>query len=565
MITSDFFETLYQFCDKGKINIRPIPGTNSFVDTDDFEGIEHTCKGTDNAQYYFAVALRDNDGTKKGITEIPALWCDIDYKTTPRDILIEKLKQFPFKPSIIVKSGGGIHLYFILKEPSGQHDLSVVEDVNKRIAVALGGDLNACDASRIMRIPGTYNTKYNKPILCEMVKKELFYYDLESFLDVLPEVVKDNRQEVKDNNWLLKAMSGVSDGERNATGAKIAGYWINKVPPSDVLAILQTWNKNNSPPLPNSAIQTIVKSVSRYEPQKQRQVDLSNIYDSKRMVEAYREYIKSLKNNRFITGINEIDKRIRGVAGGEVLTIIARAGSFKTATLQNMLKNYIDNSSWAAVFFSLEMPVASLTERYFGILDGCGGREVEKMFREPDQHNIMAASVSQFEKNLKNLFIIPTKISIPDIPKYINLIETEYNVKVGVLGIDYLGLIDAYGTSEYETTSKTARNLKQTAKLINLPVVVLSPVNRKGGDGQVEISLEMGRGSGAIEEAADFVLGLWQIGEKEDRELICRILKNRKGAPGSRWKLSMYSNTLCLSSESEKYEPPKKHKTGYSG
>ena len=518
MVDSDIFRTLYQFCDEGKINIRPIPGTNSFVDTDDYEGIELACTG--NAQYYFGVALRNNDGTKKGITEIPAVWCDIDYKNTPRDILIEKLKQFPFRPSMIVKSGGGIHLYFILKEPSNQHDIPVVEDVNKRISIALGGDLNACDASRIMRIPGTYNTKYDKPILCEMVKKENFYYDLESFLDVLPEVIKDNRKEIKDNSWLSGVMEGVEDGERNATAAKIAGYWINKVSPSDVLTILQTWNKNNIPPLPDSAIQTVVKSISRYEPQKQRQVDLSNIYDSNRMVEAYKEYIKSLKNNRFITGIHEIDKRIRGVAGGEVLTIIARAGSFKTATLQNMLKNYIDHSAWAAVFFSLEMPVASLTERYFGILDGCGGREVEKMFSEPDQHNIMIASVSQFEKNLKNLFIIPSKISIPDIPKYIKLIETEYNVKVGVIGVDYLGLIDAHGTSEYETTSKIARNLKQTAKLLNLPIIVLSQVNRKGGDGLVEISLEMGRGSGAIEEAADFVLGLWQIGEKEDIELI---------------------------------------------
>ncbi len=563
MIDSDFFTTLYQFCDEGKINIRPIPGTNSFVDTDDFEGIEHACKGTDTAQYYFAVALRNNDGTKKGITEIPALWCDIDYKDTPRDILIGKLKQFPFKPSMIIKSGGGIHLYFILKEPSDQHDTPIIEDVNKRIAVALGGDLNACDASRIMRIPGTHNTKYDKPILCEMVKKENFYYDLESFLDVLPEAVKDNRKEVKDNSWLSGVMEGVGDGERNATAAKIAGYWINKVPPSDVLTILHTWNKNNTPPLPDTAIQTVVKSISRYEPQKQRRVDLSNIYDSKRMVEAYKEYIKSLKNNRFITGIHEIDKRIRGVAGGEVLTIIARAGSFKTATLQNMLKNYIDHSSWAAVFFSLEMPVASLTERYFGILDGCGGREVEKMFTDQDQHTTMAASIAEFERDLKNLFIVPSKISIPDIPKYINLIQDEYNIKVGVIGVDYLGLIDAHGTSEYETTSKVARNLKQTAKLLNLPVVVLSQVNRKGGDGQSEISLEMGRGSGAIEEAADFVLGLWQIGKKEDRELICRILKNRKGVPGSRWKLGMYPKTLCLSSECAEYVPPKKTKNGF--
>jgi len=49
------------------------------------------------------------------------------------------------------------------------------------------------------------------------------------------------------------------------------------------------------------------------------------------------------------------------------------------------------------------------------------------------------------------------------------------------------------------------------AKALNIPVVLVSQVSRKGGDGDIEISMEMGRGSGAIEEAADFVLGLWQV------------------------------------------------------
>ena len=39
-------------------------------------------------------------------------------------------------------------------------------------------------------------------------------------------------------------------------------------------------------------------------------------------------------------GIPEIDQRIRRIAGGEVLTILARSGSFKTAMLQNLLKNF---------------------------------------------------------------------------------------------------------------------------------------------------------------------------------------------------------------------------------
>jgi replicative DNA helicase len=291
---------------------------------------------------------------------------------------------------------------------------------------------------------------------------------------------------------------------------------------------------------------------------------LSEVYDSKRMVEEYRKHVSSLKDNRFITGIHEIDKRIRGVAGGEVLTIIARAGSFKTAMLQNLLKNYIDNSAWAAVFFSIEMPVASVTERYFEILDGCSGAEVETMYSDPKQASTKQVAENEFIKDLERLFVIPSKISLHDIPRYIGLIESEYHVKVGIVGIDYLGLMDGAGQNEYEIVSRLARGIKSTAKLINLPVIVLSQVSRRGGGGETEVTLDMGRGSGAIEEGADFVLGLWQVEKtvdvigaeetRKDYDLICRILKNRKGTKGSRWILELDPSTLRFGSRAAPYK-----------
>jgi hypothetical protein len=73
----------------------------------------------------------------------------------------------------------------------------------------------------------------------------------------------------------------------------------------------------------------------------------------------------------------------------------------------------------------------------------------------------------------------------------------------------------------------------------------------------------MGRGSGAIEEAADFVLGLWQAGDEDEKELICKILKNRKGPVGSRWKLDLIPQTLQIGPKAEKYEPPKNARGGF--
>jgi replicative DNA helicase len=178
--------------------------------------------------------------------------------------------------------------------------------------------------------------------------------------------------------------------------------------------------------------------------------------------------------------------------------------------------------------------------------------------------------VDQFTKDLDKLFTITSKISLKDIPRYIELIESNHNRKIGVVGIDYLGLIDGPGKSEYEVISRLARGIKNTAKEINLPVILLCQASRKGGDGEVEISLDMGRGSGAIEEGADFVLGLWQaektidvVGEPEPRsdyDLICSILKNRKGQKGSRWILELDPSTLRFGSDARSYKPKKSAK-----
>ena len=317
-----------------------------------------------------------------------------------------------------------------------------------------------------------------------------------------------------------------------------------------------------------SAAQTIEyarREIARLSPMVGGQikgVSASNIYDAARMIESYKEYLSNLKNNKFMTGIGPIDKLIRGVAGGEVLTIIARAGSFKTALLQNMLFNYARQASMGAAFFSIEMPVASLTERFFQILDGEIGTEIERMFLGGCSPGIFDASINQFKQDLRNVFVVPTKVSIDDVAEYVRLIEETHGVRVGVIGIDYLGLIDAAGDSEYYQISAVAKGLKMLAKALNLPVVVLSQVSRKGGDGEVEIGLDMGRGSGQIEEGADFVLGVWQLEKPEvighGYDLICRILKNRKGEKGRRFMLELDAPTLRFSGKAEEYITPKK-------
>jgi len=115
-----------------------------------------------------------------------------------------------------------------------------------------------------------------------------------------------------------------------------------------------------------------------------------------------------------------------------------------------------------------------------------------------------------------------------------------------------------------------ARDVKTLAKELNRPVVLLAQTSRKGGEGNTEISLDMGRGSGAIEEAADFVIGLFQAEkngslfetDEPEYDLIAKILKNRKGGRGSAWKLDLDPRNLRLGLEAEPWKPAKKRGRG---
>jgi len=230
------------------------------------------------------------------------------------------------------------------------------------------------------------------------------------------------------------------------------------------------------------------------------------------------------------------------------------------------------------VFFSIEMPVASVTERYFQMFDGCTGPEVECMFTDAARNMEKDKAVGQFVKDLRRFYMVPARVSLSDIAGYVRLIESGKNIKVGVIGIDYLGLMDGPGANTYETISRLATGTKNVAKMLNIPVVLLSQVSRKGGSGQSEISMDMGRDSGAIEEGADFVLGLWQQPRDEKDhdvwasglpdddaqiDLICRILKNRKGPAGSTWKLELIAKTMQIGSNAEPHTPPKKSQGGF--
>jgi len=109
---------------------------------------------------------REQSGKADAVMSAPGLWTDIDVgdgKGHPdKRAALDALEAFKFPPSMIVDSGGGYHAYWLFRQPfiiSGPDDKATIENSNKGITAALGGDPACFDVGRILRVPGTINHK----------------------------------------------------------------------------------------------------------------------------------------------------------------------------------------------------------------------------------------------------------------------------------------------------------------------------------------------------------------------------------------------------------------------
>ena len=143
---------------------------SDFLHTDyisDDEKIKILMNLKNDHDIYFGVGARKRHGgrTKDDVLYLKTCWIDIDEKDPKKKReKIEELKRWFKPPTIIVDSGGGLHVYFVLKEPVYETDFQRVVAVNRGLAQEFNGDRAvASDIARILRLPGTLNHKYDPP------------------------------------------------------------------------------------------------------------------------------------------------------------------------------------------------------------------------------------------------------------------------------------------------------------------------------------------------------------------------------------------------------------------
>lgn len=102
----------------------------------------------------------------KCVSHARCLFGDLDKITLAEALFRLKESDLP-APTLIIRSGGGVHMYWRLDEPL--MDLARWSRLQKGLAARLGGDPSVHDPPRIMRLPGFPNSKYDPPRRCEIV------------------------------------------------------------------------------------------------------------------------------------------------------------------------------------------------------------------------------------------------------------------------------------------------------------------------------------------------------------------------------------------------------------
>ncbi|MCK1404142.1 DNA-primase RepB domain-containing protein [Bradyrhizobium sp. 76] len=104
--------------------------------------------------------------SKDGVEQSIGLFADIDFNkvdglgSDPRAEVLQKLGRLRILPSATVSSGGGVHAYWLFKEPMDtQLERERIESALRQLADIVAGDLPVCEVSRVLRLPGSHNTK----------------------------------------------------------------------------------------------------------------------------------------------------------------------------------------------------------------------------------------------------------------------------------------------------------------------------------------------------------------------------------------------------------------------
>ena len=234
---------------------------------------------------------------------------------------------------------------------------------------------------------------------------------------------------------------------------------------------------------------------------------------SQKLEEAKRHYTEA-DITGLSTGFRDLDKLTLGLQPGNMIILAARPGIGKTSLALNIAQNVSKTKGAGPVgIFSQEMDATELYQRILSFETKIDLKDLSRgKFNQYDETNIANAKNKLKEGRI---FVDQTPgIEFFDLVAKAKKLKANYP-NLSLIIIDHVGLIKNKTMDNKNNVSRTeslgfiSRNLKQLAKELNIPILVLCQLSRKVDDnpGRRPMLSNLSE-SGHLEMDADLVLGM---------------------------------------------------------
>ncbi|KPK45202.1 MAG: replicative DNA helicase [Phycisphaerae bacterium SG8_4] len=242
------------------------------------------------------------------------------------------------------------------------------------------------------------------------------------------------------------------------------------------------------------------------------------------------------------TGFYELDDMTCGLQKGEMIIVAGRPSMGKTSLALNIAEHLglLDKNPLA--IFSLEMGRQQLAERFLCSISGIDSQKVRRGLLSDEHYKKLADACAELSE--AQIFIDDASTLTPlELRARARRLKSKHNIQCIV--VDYLQLMhlgSGRAESRQQEITTISRYLKSLARELDLPVMVLSQLNRspEGREGHRPRMSDL-RESGSIEQDADVIMLLhredyYHRGEdgyepNNTAELI--IAKQRNGPTGT--------------------------------
>jgi uncharacterized protein (DUF927 family) len=148
-------------------------------------------------------AKKGEAGKDSDVSEIACIWADLDSDKVDGGTIevIRRVNSLSLRPSFVVNSGFGRHVYYAFNEPLDNLKLLDWDEMIRQLRDVLGGDA-VVNASRVMRLPGTLNVKSDPGVpaeICAENSSRIRYSlaEVKSFLNSSPKLVNGGKSNGK--------------------------------------------------------------------------------------------------------------------------------------------------------------------------------------------------------------------------------------------------------------------------------------------------------------------------------------------------------------------------------